>query len=170
MKHRIYDEAEKLVRCYKTRNPFDIAESIGIVVLFRDLNKLKGFYTIENRTRYIVINNNLDEYLQNVICAHELGHDRFHRHFAAYSAMQDFMLYDMKAKPEKDANVFAADLLLSDSEVFVYAKMQGYTHNEIAQMMNVPSELMYFKTYSIFKRGYDIRTPEQVKSNFLCRD
>ncbi len=169
MVRRIYDEVENLVKKHKTRNPIEIAEAIGIVVLFRDLNKLKGFYTIENRTRYIVINNNLNDYLQKVICAHELGHDRLHRHFAAYNGMQDLILYDMKSRPERDANIFAADFLLSDPEVLLYAKMQGLTHKEAAKIMNVPAELMYFKTYSIYKRGYDIRTPEQVKSNFLSK-
>jgi len=167
MVNSIYNEVERLVRKYKTRNPIEIAESIGITVLFRDFKELKGFYAVENKSRYIVINNNLDDYLQNVICAHELGHDRLHRHFASYSAMQDYMLYDMKARPERDANIFASDLLISDTEVLLYARMYGYTHDQISSMMCVPKELMWFKTFSIMKRGYDIRTPDQIKSNFL---
>ena len=167
MVNSIYKEVEKLVKKYKTRNPMEIATSIGITVLFRDFKELKGFYTINNKTRYIVINNNLDDYIQKVVCAHELGHDRLHRHFAAYSAMQDYMLYDMKARPERDANIFASDLLISDTEVLLYAKLHEYTHEQIARLMYVPKELMWFKTLSILKRGYDIRTPEQIKSNFL---
>ena len=163
----IYEEVEVLVKKYKTRNPIEISEAIGIKILFRDFSELKGFYAIENKSRYIVINNNLDEYLQRVICAHELGHDRLHRHFAAYNAMRDYMLYDMKARPERDANIFASDLLLSDTEVLLYAKLHGYTHEKIAQIMCVPQELMCFKAYSIYKRGYDIRTPELANSNFL---
>ncbi len=75
MVNKIHEEVAKLVRKYNTRNPLEIAESMGITLLFRDLNNLKGFYTISKRTRYIVINENLDEYMQKVICAHELGHD-----------------------------------------------------------------------------------------------
>ena len=167
MNNSIYEEVERLVKKYKTRDPREIAEAIGIKILFRDFSDLKGFYAIENKSRYIVINNNLDEYLQRVICAHELGHDRLHRHFAAYNAMRDYMLYDMKARPERDANIFASDLLLSDTEVMLYAKLYGYTHEKISQIMDVPQELMCFKAYSIYTRGYDIRTPEIVESNFL---
>lgn len=167
MIYDIYEEVQKLVKKHKTRNPMEIADAIGINILFRGFSELKGFYTIENKTRYIVINNDLDGYLQKVICAHELGHDRLHRHFATYSAMRDYMLFDMKARPERDANIFASDLLISDTEVLMYARLHGYTYKQIAQIMYVPQELMYFKTYSICKRGYDIRTPEQVKSNFL---
>ena len=170
MVNKIHNEVEKLVKKYNTRNPFEIADSMGITILFRNLNNLKGFYTISKRARYIVINENLDEYMQKVICAHELGHDRLHRHFAAYKGLQDYILYDMKSRPERDANIFAADVLLSDPEVLLYARMQNFTHFEIANMMNVPPELMYFKTFSIYKRGYDIRTPDQVKSNFLSKD
>lgn len=167
MVNSIYEEVERLVKKYKTRNPLEIAEAIGITILFRDFKELKGFYAIENKARYIVISNNLDDYLQKVICAHELGHDRLHRHFAAYSAMQDYMLYDMKARPEWDANIFASDLMISDTEVLIYARLHEYTHEQIARMMYVPKELMWFKTYSIFKRGYDIRTSDQINGNFL---
>lgn len=76
-------------------------------------------------------------------------------------------VYDMKARPELDANIFASDLLISDTEVLLYAKLHEYTHEQIARLMYVPKELMWFKTFSILKRGYDIRTPEQIKSNFL---
>lgn len=169
MVNSIYKEVERLVKKYETRNPIEISEAIGITILFRDFKELKGFYAIENKARYIVINNNLDDYLQKVICAHELGHDRLHQHFAAYNAMQDYMLYDMKARPERDANIFASDLLISDTEVLLYARMYGYTHEQISRMMYVPKELMWFKTYSILKRGYDIRTPDQINSNFLSK-
>jgi hypothetical protein len=64
---RIYGEVEKLIKKYKTRNPYELADSLGIVVMRRDLARLKGFYTVENKTRYIVINERLDEDFQHLI-------------------------------------------------------------------------------------------------------
>ena len=167
MVNLIYKETEKLVKQYKTRNPLEIAESLGINVFFKDFKELKGFYVVENNSRYIVISSNLDEYLQNVVCAHELGHDRLHRHITPHKFMQDYIFYDLNSKPEREANIFAADLLLPDSEVIYYATNYEYTAEQIAQKMNVPKELMWFKAFSIYKRGYDIRIPEQIESNFL---
>ncbi len=167
MVYRIYNEAEIIIKRYKTRCPYELADSLGIIVMFRDLDELKGFYLIENKSRYIVINNSLDEYLQKLICSHELGHDRLHRHFAAYDSLRDYSLFDISGKIEREANLFASDLLISDTEMMLYFKWSNYTYDQISRMMYVPEALVRFKAYSVSKRGYDVRTPELAKSNFL---
>jgi len=43
MANSIYEEVEGLVKKYKTRDPMEIAEEIGIKILFRDFKELKGF-------------------------------------------------------------------------------------------------------------------------------
>ena len=68
-------------------------------------------YKIIKRNRVIFINSNLPEYLQKIVCAHELGHDILHRHLAKNVALQEFMLYDMTSRPEYEANMVAADIL-----------------------------------------------------------
>jgi Zn-dependent peptidase ImmA (M78 family) len=113
----IYEMVENLKRKYKTNNPFQIAKALNIFVSFKALNNLKGFYYIVNRERHIVINNTLEEEEQRIVCAHELGHDRLHQHFARVNALKDFVLYDMSSKPEYEANIFAVDLLIEDVKV-----------------------------------------------------
>ena len=167
MVNRIYDEVEKLTKRYKTRCPYELANSVGVIVMFRDLNELKGFYLIENKSRYIVINSTLDEYMQKLICSHELGHDRLHRHFAAFDSLRDYSLFDISGKIEREANLFASDLLISDTEMKMHFKWSNYTYEQISRMMYVPEALIRFKAYSVSKRGYDVRTLELAKSNFL---
>ncbi len=113
----ILDTVHRLQKKLHTRDPFEAAKILGIHVLYRNLNNLKGFYTLRCRERYIVINESLPQGERKIVCAHELGHDRLHRHFAQYTPLQDLMIYDMTLKPEREANIFATEFLLSDSDI-----------------------------------------------------
>ena len=99
-----------LVRRCGTRDPFRIAQELGIEVLFcDDFGPLKGMYRVIKRNRFIFINKDLSSRMQRIVCAHELGHDQLHRHLAKGNALQEFMLYDMATKPEYEANIVAAE-------------------------------------------------------------
>ena len=99
-----------LVRRCGTRDPFRIAQELGIEVLFcDDFGRLKGMYRVIKRNRFIFINKDLSSRMQRIVCAHELGHDQLHRHLAKGNALQEFMLYDMATKPEYEANIVAAE-------------------------------------------------------------
>ena len=98
----------ELVSKYKTRDPFTIAEALGIRVLFcEDFGPLKGMYRVVNRNRFIFINKELDGQMQRIVCAHELGHDQLHRHMANGRTLHEFTLYDMKNKSEYEAKLDA---------------------------------------------------------------
>ena len=85
-----------LVKRCGTRDPFRIAHELGIEVLFcDDFGPLKGMYRVIKRNRFVFINKDLSERMQRIVCAHELGHDQLHRHFAKGNMLQEFMLYDM---------------------------------------------------------------------------
>ena len=56
----IISKVNKLIKQYKTSDPFEICGKIGIEVVFADIGKLKGMYTCIKRNRFIVINENLD--------------------------------------------------------------------------------------------------------------
>ena len=99
-----------LVRRCGTRDPFRIAQELGIEVLFcDDFGPLKGMYRVIKRNRFIFINKDLSSRMQRIVCAHELGHDQLHRHLAKGNTLQEFMLYDMATKPEYEANIVAAE-------------------------------------------------------------
>jgi len=144
----IFKEVDRLIRKYKTRNPFEIANSLNITIRYDDLGTLKGFYFYQSRFRYIVINENIDDRLKPVICAHELGHDRLHQHFARNSAIKEFSLFDMTSKPEREANLFMAELLVSDDSIIELMKL-GYTYDFIAGELGVPAEVVDFKSQII---------------------
>ena len=65
-----------LVRRCETRDPFRIADELGVEVLFcEDFGRLKGMYRVIKRNRFILLNKDLSDRMMRIVCAHELGHD-----------------------------------------------------------------------------------------------
>ena len=158
---------DKLVKRFHTRNPFEIAEALNIHVLFRDdFGPLKGMYRVIKRNRFIFINQDLDEPMQLLVCAHELGHDQLHRKLGAADGLHEFSFYDMTARPEYEANIVAADILLDSDEVLEYIYTFGYTLEQIASAMYTSPHLVALKIKSLNHKGYSIRE-QYYRSDFL---
>ena len=156
----------ELVKRSGTRDPFRIADDLGIVVLFRNLGKLKGMYRIIRRNRFIFIKQDLGEQKRIIVCAHEIGHDRCHQHLAKGGGIREFVLYDMTSKPEYEANIVAAEILLDTDEILEYIYDYGYTTEQIAGAMNTDINLVALKVAHLAQSGYDLRRVD-YKSNFL---
>ncbi len=156
-----------LVERFKTRDPFLIAEGLGVEVLFcGDFGPLKGMYRVIRRNRFIFINKDLAPRMQSIVCAHELGHDQLHRHLAKGNALQEFMLYDMTTKSEYEANIVAAEILLDTDELLDYVYRYGYTSEQIAKAMNTDINLVALKVAHLAETGYDLHRLEH-RSDFL---
>ena len=156
-----------LVRRCGTRDPFRIAQELGIEVLFcDDFGPLKGMYRVIKRNRFIFINKDLSPRMQRIVCAHELGHDQLHRYLAKGNALQEFMLYDMATKPEYEANIVAAEILLDTDELLEYVYHYGYTSEQIARAMHTDINLVALKIAHLAETGYDLRRIEH-RSDFL---
>ncbi len=158
----------RLVRRCGTRDPFVIAEDIGATVMFcENFGPLKGMYRVIKRNRFIFINRDLPEQMQKIVCAHELGHDQLHRNLARDSSLREFMLYDMRTKPEYEANIVASEILLDTDELLRYIYDYRYTAEQIAGAMDTDINLVALKIAHLSHMGYDLRPVEQHKSDFL---
>lgn len=163
----IAERAESIVRKLQTRNPFDIAESLGIQVCFSDeLTKLKGMYFVMKRNRFIFINNKLNEHTKRIVCAHELGHDQLHRDLAKLGALQEFVLYDMSSRPEYEANIFAASVLLDEKEMLELIYDYNYDAEQIARAMKSDINLVALKAAALSRKGYGLN-PLESRADFL---
>lgn len=157
----------KLVKRCDTRNPFEIADQLGIeVMLCENFGSLKGMYRVIKRNRFIFLNKDLDESMMRIVCAHELGHDQLHRQMAKTHPIQEFMLYDMKSRPEYEANIVAAEILLDHDEVLEYIYGYGYMAEQIARAMGTDINLVALKVAHLSTLGYNLR-PLEYKSDFL---
>lgn len=73
-----FDDTQKLIQKYGTRDPFELIDALPNTKLWParslDADGLRGFATIVNRVRYIAVNPHLPYEEQRVIAGHELGH------------------------------------------------------------------------------------------------
>lgn len=166
MRKVIINEVNRLIKTYHTRNPFEIAEMMNIEIVYHDLGNLKGYYFYQSKFRYIVINENISEEMQTVICAHELGHDRFHQHLAKNDPIKEFTLFDITSKPEREANLFTAELLIPDESIMCLVH-GDCTYNYIAAQLNIPIEIVDFKSQLLKNKGYRIDPLSVAKGDFL---
>ena len=52
------------------------------------------------------------------------------------SPIREFMLYDMRSKPEYEANIVAAEILLDNDELLDYIYYYRYSAEQIARAMH----------------------------------
>lgn len=158
---------ERLVKRCGTRDPFEIARQLGIEVLFCDgFNSMKGMYRVIKRNRFIFINRDLTPQMQRIVCAHELGHDRLHRNLARTDSLQELALYVMTTKPEYEANIVAAEILLDTDEVLDYVYNYGYTSEQIARAMDTDINLVALKVAHLAETNRGLH-PAEHRSDFL---
>ncbi len=164
---KIHQKVGFLIRKYNTCDPFKIANDAGVMVISKDFKDLKGMYTIIKRKRIIIINSNLSPEKQRIVCAHELGHDMLHREFAKNKIFREFTLYDMEGRCEYEANMFAADLLISDKDIKELAISYGYDMGQIAKRLNTDINLIGIKLANMNYRGDNFKIGIPPENNFL---
>lgn len=166
----IYKEVERLVRKFKTRDPFEILDGMNVVVGETNrYQKLKGYCFMSCQTIYIMISSFLTEEEKKIVAAHELGHIILHRSQLKMAPMKDDVLYNMTDNTEYEANLFAADLLLEDEEIAAMTKYEDLNYFGFCSSLNASPELMSFKLYSLIKRGENYHMPIEIQSNFLAK-
>ncbi|ATP40730.1 hypothetical protein CSE16_12105 [Solibacillus sp. R5-41] len=140
----IKERTNQLKQRYNTECPYEIARYLKIHVMQHDLHEeINGYYKYDRRNQYIVINVNLDQHLQRVVCAHELGHAVLHKHVNTPFMRNNTFL--SVSKIEREANRFAAELLISDDTFFEINNIY-----DLASLHNVPIDLIELKCKKLF--------------------
>ena len=169
----IFLEAERAVRRFNTRNPYELLDAIGANVRFcyeYEPDGLKGFSTILNRVMFAVINGHLNEHDMRIVAGHEAAHLILHKTEIMLSPAQtlkDFNLYDNSGRLEYQANSFLADFLVSDKDVLEALSNEDNGYFANAGELNIPPPLLAFKLHSMMRRNYKVRTPMDLQSGFL---
>ncbi|ALS25498.1 zinc peptidase [Paenibacillus sp. 32O-W] len=128
----------KLIRKYKTNDPFELAGCLNITVWFCDLGRnTRGMYYRKLRRRYIVIHENLDERWQRFVCAHELAHDRLHPGFSRF--WLDEQSFFHPGKFERQANKFAIRLLTAGDRLRLHESVADFLKRN-----DIPEEMVKF--------------------------
>ena len=165
-------EAQRLKARYHTSDPYEICREMRIRVLRSSMGtepeSCKGFFVVRNRCKVIVLNCDLPDHIQRIILVHELAHANLHCNMAI-SAFHEFSVLESSNTMEYEANVFAAEFLLSDDDIFEALEDQ-LDFFGTASLLNVPPELLSFKIRILQQEGYSIRAPFIPNADFLKRD
>lgn len=162
---RIYKKANALVNRIGTRDTRQIANELGIKIYYENYDDLLGMYTYRWKQRIIFINNNLDDHMRQIVLAHEIGHDIFHRNLAS-NGLKEFELFYMKNTTEYEANIFGSHLLIDNDQVLALAR-DGYDIVQISSMLNSHINLLLIKMQEMNKMGYDFNVPYRPEGDFL---
>lgn len=128
---------KQLISKYKTNNPQEIAQELGIIILFEPLGEINGYYNTAFRQKFIHINNTLVEAKQKFTIAHELGHALLHPK-ANTPFLRDNTLFSIN-KLEIEANTFAVDLLITDEAI---AEVKHLTLDQMANYFGINKNLI----------------------------
>ena len=163
--------AEDIKKDFPDSDPFEMAKAMGNLLLFQAMGKAKsackGFFMMQDGQPSITINSDLPKMIQKIICAHELGHAVLHSQKIGMESFHDFALFDAASVAEYEANVFAAELLLKDEDVFELLN-DDTSFFGVASILRVPPELLDFKFRVLKRKGYQfVEPPYQSDSKFL---
>lgn len=165
----IIDTVDKLVKKYHTRDPYELCKLLGIKIHYYDLEKkLKGFFFYQSRQKNIVIDSNVNEILERILVAHELGHAVLHTKIAMMKGFQEMEVLDGGSQEEDEANFFVAELILEDKKVLEH--LSEYSFFETAKMLYVPAALLDYKFTLLQEKGEMLNPMYIRKSGFLKDD
>ena len=136
---------KRLIHKYKTNDPDTLCKQLNIIVIYKDLGKIRGIYQYDTRNQLIHVNNILDYHIQRQVLAHELGHAILHRKIN--TVFLDSFTYLSTDRIEIEANTFAAELLIGEIDPLEY---EGYCLDQIAASLGVHGELLEYKIKALY--------------------
>ena len=104
-----------------------------------------------------------------MVAAHELGHIILHWSELLIGAFKDSNVYDATGQLEREANLFGADLMITDEEVEECIGSCDANFFSVASALNIPAPFFAFKLFSMVKRGFAMRLPVDLDSAFLAK-
>lgn len=125
---------------YNTWDPYEIADARSVQIIYSPLKSILGYYTKYKSVQCIIINDNLPDPLQRFICAHELGHSICHADMnTEWLKLNTLVSVD---RIEREANIFAVELLLPDE---ILREYPGCPVTCLGQIVGIPLHLVTLK-------------------------
>lgn len=137
MKKDIRGIVDYYVKKYNTRNPFILASNLNVEVQIGDMGQRSGCYMFLKNHRCIFLNQNLTDSEKRLVMAHELGHAIMHRKQNCYFIRNKTLL--LNSKTEREANLFAAELLIEDELIMEY---KDFTIAQLARLTGYEEKLI----------------------------
>ena len=129
----------RLVRFYKTRDPFEMIKGMNIILVNYPLEGVRGFYQYFQRNNIIYLDEKLSDSERRFVLAHELGHMILHK--KSNAIFMDTRTQFNTSKYEQEANLFAMELMLPDQILDEYLQ-SGYSTEQLSRITGYYTELI----------------------------
>ncbi|WP_312694068.1 ImmA/IrrE family metallo-endopeptidase [Caproiciproducens sp.] len=136
---------DKLIKKYKTNNPFELCDALDYIVLQVPLTGVRGFYQYYKSNNLVYINLDLPDQVKKFVCAHEIGHALMHRN--TNTIYLDTRTFLKTSVYERQANQFAINLLYPHDADF--DEYRDCTISQTAKCLNVSEELLEYRLHEI---------------------
>ena len=131
----------KLITEFNTDNPFEISFLLGFYTYYAELPEgTRGFSFNYDGKSFICINQDLDEPMKTLTCAHELGHLLLHKELNAFKNANNSL--SLPSRYEKEADTFAAQLVLDKIDCYYDEQI---TTDYIAKVYGIPERIVKLK-------------------------
>jgi len=167
----VLSEVVRIKKEYGEIEPAELAEAMDVIVRYEPMGAYegccKGFFISVCRRKHITVNSDLTPEIQRVILMHELAHAVLHCASGGSAAFHDFAVFDSASAKEYEANIFAADYLMSDADVIALLN-DDISFFGAAASLGVPPEMLDFKFRLMKRRGFGmIEPPLMASGDFL---
>ena len=144
-------------------DPEEIAESMGVNVIFVSFDheiskKISGFIDFDDQDdslARIVVNKNMSPKRMNFTIAHELGHFLMHQEYARGNEYQILPRSNHhasdKPKEEKEADLFAAELIAPKQLLLRYKKIASLP--ELSSIFVASEEMLKWRIHNLERFG-----------------
>lgn len=139
----IQNVISRLIKKYKTNDPFEIADMLNISIFYEELGTINGYYNKPLRMKQIHINDALSENMKRFTCAHELGHALLHPDVSTPFLRSQTLL--SVNKMEIEANTFAVKLLISDD---IIRENRDLTTQQLSRLLGYEQALIELRLKS----------------------
>ncbi len=110
-------EIKKIKKRYGTLDPYRLAREMDIIIHRLPLGETRGIYYYSHRIKSVILHQDLPDWMERFVLAHEIGHMIMHpKHNAPF--MQN--TFFSKDRYETEANMFALHMLIPDDELAEY--------------------------------------------------
>jgi len=142
----IKDTVHKIVHYFDTRNPFEIINAMGAILVRHPLEGVRGFYQFYRRNSIIYVDVNLPKKESQIVSAHELGHLFLHK--TSNALFMDTRTQFNTHKYEIEANTFAMELLVPDEIILenIYS-----TTEQLSRLLDYEQKLIELRLESFRK-------------------
>ena len=136
----------RLVRFYKTRDPFEMIKGMNIILVNYPLEGVRGFYQYFQRNNIIYLDEKLSDSERRFVLAHDLGHMILHK--KSNAIFMDTRTQFNTSKYEQEANLFAMELLLPDQILTDYIT-DGFSVEQISRITGYYKSLVELRIFNI---------------------